>query len=155
MGRNRHEREIFVTHWQSSRVPALTVRSLLFCAAIVTVLAWLTVSLIGAAYATCEILDAGGRASLLGLYFPAILAAAGAAFSFGAWATRRLPGLTRVATGTILAIAACGVAIALSVPIYGEDFWVGPPPASQQDFSGTAECGPGGIPTWWPIWLSH
>jgi hypothetical protein len=144
-----------VTYWQTGGGPSLRAGPLLVGFVITPVLAWLSTSVIGAAFATCDILDAGGRSGLLVLYFPAILVGAGAAFVVGAWTTRRLPGLSSVVAGTILAIAACGLAIALSVPIHGESFWVGPAHASEPNFSGTAECGPGGIPTWWPVWLPH
>jgi hypothetical protein len=118
------------------------------------VLAWLSTALIGNAWAECDILGAGGRGALLILWFPGIWSGAAAAFFFGAWAVRRSPALVGIVVGAILAMAVGGIAIALSVPIHGESFWVGWT-GPEANFSGTAQCGLGGIPTWWPIWLPH
>ncbi len=144
-----------MSEWQPPKDPSLDVHRLAAAGLVAAMLGVISTALIGGAYEACDPLDAGGRAALNVIYFPAITIVAWAAFGVGMWATRSLGVPTRFLSGALLAIAVCLMAIAISVPIYGEAFWAGPPPAPGESFAGTAQCGPGGIPTWWPVWLPH
>jgi hypothetical protein len=79
---------------------------------------------------------------------PLLIGVGWAAYTGALFFGRRIPLLVRLVAATVLVVAICLAVVVELVPAYGEDFY---------GFSGPTvdlpECGPGGIPTWWPRWL--
>jgi hypothetical protein len=121
---------------------------LLACGAGLLALSWGVVSLIGSAWTACADIEAGGRFTLLFGYLPGTFAATVAVTAIAANLTRRMGSAARVAVivGSVLLVS---LAITMwSVPHADYGDWPGGP-----GDEATVQCGPGGIPTWWPIWL--
>ena len=106
---------------------------------------WFFVQLIGRAESACLDLDAGDRAALFGLWLLLALVS-GWAFLIGCLAAWKLRMAARVAVGLVFVLVICVAATRQSVPV-----------GSPADYAaGTnGECGPGGVPTWWPAILPH
>ena len=111
-------------------------------------LAFGTVWLIGSAWAVCDEAEAGARFGLNTVILVFLMLAGWAAFSVALITLRKAHLLIRLACGAVLALAACLTVVTLEVPAYGEDFY-----GLERPRRDAPECGPEGIPTWWPDWL--
>ena len=110
------------------------------------VIPFLFVRLIGSAWDACLDLKPGGWLGLFGLLVLLVIVGWWL-FWAGALLAWRFAFPWRVAAGIAAVVVMCVVATWLTVP-YGD--------ASDYDQGGaSAECGPGGIPTWWPAVLPH
>jgi hypothetical protein len=108
-------------------------------------------SLIGAAWQACADLSVGGRFALVALQMPAALVAIGSAFAVTAFVMRNQHLIVAALGALIAMIAAAMLVVALSVPVGGEDNWVG---LTNEDLASIpGPCRADGIPTWWPNWL--
>jgi hypothetical protein len=140
--------------WQPGFIPPpfpdrLLVPWRLLAAGLLTVvlIAYEVLFLVGAAWSACG--DVGGVAigfSLWGLFAIAI-GAGSIAFYVGSVIPRRRSILVRYVAGAVLAIAAVFALATISIPLSN--------PADYREVSRVdyPECGPNGIPTWWPSWL--
>ena len=113
---------------------------------IALVIPFLFVRLCGRAQDVCRDLEAGGWFAMFGLFL--LLAVVGWwLFWVGALVAWRAAFAWRVAAGATAVGAMCLVATWLTVPGgHPSDYAAGP---------ASAECGPGGVPTWWPPVLPH
>jgi hypothetical protein len=109
-------------------------------------MSWVTIQAIGNAWSACDDLGLGGGGLVI-VFFPILTLVALAGFAVGLVLTRHEPSAIRLACGLVVALAICVTAAALWVPAYGE--------ASYESTRNPdlPECGPNGIPTWWPSWL--
>lgn len=114
-----------------------------------TTLSILITALIGAAWTACDDIEAGGRFALVFLQLPAAFVVTSAAFGATAFVARSLQYIPRLAVSIVAMLIGAVLVIAVFVPIHGDSYWAEPGPTPDA----TTKCGPGGIPTWWPIWL--
>lgn len=112
------------------------------------VMGWLTVQGIGLAWLACDDLEPGGSWALLFGFFPGVTLAAWVAFAVGSFVLKRRRPLVRFLAGFVLASLVCLAAFAQFVPAYGEATYRSSVNADNP------ECGPHGIPRWWPTWLA-
>lgn len=114
--------------------------------AVSAVTAWGSIELVAAAWAACDDAEPPYLFGLLWVIFPATTVGAWIAFAFGVVITSRRHPIVRCATGAIFVTAVCVFAAVVQVPAH-DDYG-----APSNDPS-MVECGPNGIPTWWPTWL--
>jgi hypothetical protein len=102
---------------------------------------------VGDAWYACD--DMGGVATGLSLWalLAEMIAWGWAAFYAGSLVAQRGSMLVRYAAGTMLCIAAVFALMTWNVPRSG------PADYRSVDRAEYPECGPNGIPTWWPTWL--
>ena len=142
--RTQAERAAFAGRIRRERWNALGL--FLVSVPIALVIPFLSVQLIGSAQDACLDLESGGRSALFGLFI--LLAIVGWwLFWVGALLAWRFALAWRVAAGVAAVVAMCLAVTWLTVPA-GD--------AAEYALGGaSAECGPGGIPTWWPAVLPH
>jgi len=106
---------------------------------------WLFVHLIGEAQAACVSLDAGDRTALFQTWFH-VAVVSGWAFLLGSLVAWRMRLVGRILVGLLLALA---------ISLYATDRNV--PLGNATDYATVTvgQCGPGGVPTWWPRFLPH
>lgn len=104
--------------------------------------------LIGAAWIACDQAEAGAYLTLTFVIAPITAVLVGLALGVGFVGLHRAPTAQRLQIGSTLAVVICLVAFSVVVPVYGEDAYGSGPPTPD-----LPECGPRGIPTWWPTWL--
>jgi len=121
------------------------IRLALLSLAIGLVVPWVFVTLLEHAEAACHDLDAMDELLLFGLWVVLALASS-LAFFVGNLVAWKLPIAARIAVGVVPVLAVCLVATGLSVP-QGN--------ASDYPAVASGQCGPGGVPTWWPAFLPH
>ena len=111
-------------------------------------LAYNALGLIVVAWQACDLVSAGPRAGLFVLMVPTIVVGMWVVYSIGVYISRSKPMVVRFAAGAVLGLTAVFSLVVVVVP----------DPAFA-DYSGIGrradypECGPRGIPTWWPSWL--
>jgi hypothetical protein len=110
-------------------------------------LAFGTVRLVGAAWQACGDLEPGGAGALLVLFLPLTTGLAWLVTLPILWATRRRWSVVGAAVALVAGTLVCVVVASALVPAYGEDDPI------YNSVEMTPECGPRGIPTWWPAWL--
>jgi hypothetical protein len=108
------------------------------------------VRLIGSAWTECANIEAGGRFALVFGYVPLTATAIGLAVAITVHLTRRLGSMTRLVLSLAAVVLVTVVLVMWSVPVSGYDDWPGGP-----GDEASAQCGPGGIPTWWPSWFPN
>lgn len=108
-----------------------------------------TTRLVAAAWTACDDLEPGGVGFLWFIFLPAIALAAWIAFGLGTLVAFRFHPGVRLALGLTVVLLVGLVAVSKYVPAYGEDGYAGAATPA------LPECGPSGIPTWWPAWLPH
>ena len=106
---------------------------------------WLFVHLIGNAQAACVDLDAGGRTALFQTWFH-LAVVSGWAFLLGSLMAWRLRLVGRILVGLLLVVAISLYATGRNVPLGN---------AADYGTVAAGQCGPGGVPTWWPAVLPH
>lgn len=122
--------------------PVLAVAGLMVSA----IGAYVALDLYVSARQACELLDAGNRASFL-LFLPPLVIGMWIVFALGVYISQSQPALLRFITATLLAVAVAFSLVSSMVP--------DSPPQDYRDVdhSEFPDCGPGGVPTWWPTWL--
>lgn len=118
----------------------LAVAGLLFSVVVV----WYAIGLSVAAWQACDIVSAGQKFGLVTVVFPALALVMWVIFSVGAFVTRSLPMFARFQAGATLVVIGMLFLVTVEVPKSDYRF---------TDHSEYPECGPGGVPTWWPAWL--
>ena len=127
--------------WASRR---LAVAGLLFS----ILVGYNAIGLIVVAWQACDIVSAGARFGIATVVFPALVLGMWVVYSVGLYFARSRPTFIRFGAGAVLAVAAVFFMVTVVVP----------DPAFA-DYSGVGrradypECGPAGVPTWWPAWL--
>jgi hypothetical protein len=121
----------------------LAVAGLLFSFLVV----WYALGLVVTAWRACDIVSAGGRFGIVTVVLPALVLVMWVVYSIGVFAARSQPMFVRFVAGAILVVAAVLVLVTVMVP--------DSPPEDYRnlDLSEYPECGPAGVPTWWPAWL--
>jgi hypothetical protein len=110
-------------------------------------LGWGSIQVVAAAWAACDEAEPPYLFGLLFLILPATILAAWVGFTIGAVLTSRWHDIVRYTVGAAFAVSVCFAAVTLQVPIRdGYD-------AQPSNDPLMVECGPYGIPTWWPAWL--
>ena len=101
--------------------------------------------LISAAWVACFEPEAGSNFGLNVFFFPIASVLAGCAMTVALFVPGRAPFLLRLVMGF-------GVAVVLGLAVFAMAVPSGRP-EGRTPSNLWPECGPQGIPTWWPIWL--
>jgi len=103
------------------------------------------------AWDACDDMSPGGASALTFVFLPGVILVSWLAFAVGTLVSFRLHAAIRVAIGLTLVIVICAAAVAMWVPAYPAGDYQG---GGWHAYNpGYPECGPNGIPTWWPSWL--
>jgi hypothetical protein len=113
--------------------------------------AWLSVRLVAAGWYACDDLEPPYAFGLLWVVFPLTWLIGGAAFVGTTLLLRRWPTVARLLAASAVAGLIALSAATLQVPAGGSSRY----PNIDTSDPLLAECGPGGVPTWWPAWLPH
>jgi hypothetical protein len=99
----------------------------------------------------CDNLEPPYAFGLLFGTFPLTWLIDGVAFVGTAVLLRRWPTIVRIVAAAAVAVLVVVEATAIQVPVGGTETY------NNIDTTDPlmAECGPGGVPTWWPVWLPH
>jgi hypothetical protein len=107
------------------------------------VLGWLTIQLVGSAWAACSDVAGGPAFGLMVGYLPLTVLAVWLAFIGGAYLMRRRRSLSRLLVALLLA-AATSLAVIILLASDGAAYRNG------ADLTLYPDCGPNGMPTWLP-----
>jgi hypothetical protein len=116
-------------------------------------LAYGTISLVARAWSAWGDFEPPYGASLVILAFPVLTIGIWAAVGVGLSLTRNRNTWLAVPIFSVIAVLMMWETVALAVPMEPAAYYAGS--TSPDDIPGSlpGQCGPGGIPTWWPSWL--
>jgi hypothetical protein len=139
-------------YWQTVPPPPTTrpqdVAALVLAGIANVALSVAVVRLIGSAWTECADIEAGGRFILVFGYLPVTALATACTAAITLHSSRRLGRISRAVLVLAAVLLAALLVVMWSVPVAGYGDW----PGGAGD-EATAQCGPGGVPTWWPSWL--
>lgn len=142
-----------VEYWQTVPPPPPTrprnAAALVLGVVALVALSFGVVRLIGSAWTECADIDAGGRFTLV-LFLPITMVVTATAAAITLSLTRRLGFVARIVLVLAAVLLAALLVLMWSVPVSGYSDW----PGGAGD-EATAQCGPGGVATWWPSWLPN
>lgn len=103
------------------------------------------------AWDACDDMSAGGSFFLTFVFLPGVVLVSWVAFAVGTLVSFKLHAALRLVIGLAPVVVVCAAAVAMWVPAYpAADYQPG---GWHANTPGHPECGPNGIPTWWPAWL--
>jgi hypothetical protein len=105
------------------------------------------VRLIAHAWGACSDVSTGSSFGLGAIYLPAIAVGMWFAFVLGAFVARSKRVFVRLLAGAVLAFVISLLVVIVMMPNAPHGSY---PSVDRSEYP---ECGPDGIPTWWPSWL--
>jgi hypothetical protein len=114
-------------------------------------LAWLSIGLVASARVACDEFWAGEGFGLLFIVLPITFVMTAIGYGVAIRCSASWPRAPRLLAACVAAgVVALGTAV-VQVPLGERIDYAG----LQSTDPALAECGPDGVPTWWPTWLPH